>query len=88
MQGNWDPLINHLRQRVDVEGRVTLTIEEIIAMTNTRDQSIRTCGSWRAAQRGGAAYDRLANAGFAIEFTPDERGHQVESVSFSRSSHL
>lgn len=84
MAGNWTVLIEFLRDQLAEQDRVTLTLDEIVTMTNTEDRSIRTQGAWRYAQRGGASHRRFADAGFAFEYEPIGRGLTVETVTFWR----
>jgi hypothetical protein len=82
MQADWITFIANLRHQIEREGQMTMTIGEIVAGTHSRDSAIRDRGFWRANQRGGRDYEGFANAGIALEFTPDGRGQPVESVTF------
>lgn len=73
-----------LRQRIEREGRVLLSVDQIIAETHSVDPRIHGRSFWRANQVGVRRYyDGFANAGIALELIPDEHGQPVASVAFT-----
>jgi len=83
MRADWDTFIANLGNRLQREGRVSLTIDEVIGETRSRDRAIRARGFWRSNQRGDRDYSGFAAAGISIHLVPDRRGETVESVTFS-----
>lgn len=79
---DWMGFIRRLQEQLDVTERITLSVDEIIARTGTRDQSVCSRGFWRANQRGARDFDAFTKSDIAIEFFPDERGATVTRVTF------
>ena len=46
MRADWAGFIADLRHRVQFEGPITVSVDEIVARTRLRNQSIRTQGFW------------------------------------------
>ena len=80
----WSPLANDLIHRTQTEGEVTLTIEEIAAVTGTSDQ-LAIAGDrrfWLAAQRGDKYTDGFTKHRLELTLSPNEPGKRVERVTF------
>jgi hypothetical protein len=80
---NWKFFITDLRRQVERKGSVTRTVDEIIAATQASDPAIRMRWYWMAHRAGGGDYNGFVDAGLNLRFDPDERGRNVESVTFS-----
>ena len=82
INGEWYEFAENLVRRLDTEGSVTLSVDEIIAETRTTDRSARGRSFWRAAQRGDTFIDAFIRSGVTIVFEPNEPGESVEFVTF------
>lgn len=84
MPSDWPTLIDNLHARLDNEARVSMTIDEIVAVTHCRDEALRERWYWRATQLGAKNFERFTDAGLHLQFFPDERSRDVETVTFYR----
>ena len=84
MSEPWRGLIAQLRDSLDHVPQVSMTIDEIVAATHCHDPAIRDRWFWRAAQLGSIDFTDFADAGLHLEFFPDRRSRDVETVTFVR----
>jgi hypothetical protein len=80
----WRGLIDYLRDSLDHRQQVSMTVDEIAAATRCRDPRVRKRTFWRSAQLGASDFEGFVDAGLHLEFSPDRRGQDVESVTFVR----
>ena len=80
---NWKFFITDLRRQLERKGSVTKTVDEITSLTQARDPAIRLRWYWMVHRSGGGDFNCFVDAGVMFTFYPDERGHLVESVTFS-----
>lgn len=86
-RGNWRSVAEDIAQALhDMVGdrSRTHTLDELLAQSGAGAEpgDYRTRSYWAAEQRGEQHARAFRNAGLVLSFFPDERGVQVESVTF------
>jgi hypothetical protein len=82
----WRRLIDYLQDSLERGPQISMTVDEIVAATCCRDPHVCERTFWRAAQLGSTGFEGFVDAGLQLEFYPDRRGQDVESVTFVRRS--
>jgi len=91
MSANWvqvaGEIVEELRGLTEGGARdqsVRLSLDELLARSgaDSEPDGYRSRSYWAQCQRGDPYWTTLRNAGLVLNFDPDERGVEVENVTF------
>ena len=86
-RADWVGLANQLAEEIrqlSYDHSIRLTLDEVLARSGADQEpsGYRTRGYWAQCQRGDPYWRGFRDAGLVINFEPDERGRDVEAVTF------